>query len=157
MNIFRRFFRKSARTGSSMHTLVGNEIQFLIDASMRQCNITTRERIVTEVNSDPMKWFEVRSRQYGESGSHYGIAEIVAEPGGSTPMWPTWVTLIPSSQLSEVQFAASELSEERCPLGGHNMDEENRRKAVCEFADHILWTLLQTEEEIRPSTSPDSR
>ncbi len=148
MNL-KALFHKSARTGDSMHTLVGDEIQFLLDAALGQCNVAARKNISAAVNNDPMNWFIVRDRRYGESGSHYGVTEIVAKPGGSDPLWPAWVALIPTAQLSDVGLAASKFSKARAPLGGHMLDEENRRKAVCEFADHILWRLLSTETETR--------
>jgi hypothetical protein len=147
-------FHKSVRAGDSMHTLIGNEIQFLLDAALGQCTVAARKSIVTAVGNDPMNWFIVRDRRYGESGGHYGVTEIVAKPGGSDPQWPAWVALIPTAQLRDVGLAASQLSKERRPFGGHMMDEENRRRAVCEFADQILWRLLFTETEVRSAASP---
>lgn len=153
MNL-KTLFHKSVRTGDSMHTLVGDEIQFLLDAALSQCNVAARKSIITAVGNDPMNWFSVRDRRYGDSGGHYGVTEIVAKPGGSDPLWPAWVALIPTAQLRDVGLAASKLSKERTPFGGHNMDKENHRRAVCEFADHILWRVLYDESEARAAKSP---
>jgi hypothetical protein len=154
MNIIRKLMNKPTRTGDYMHTEVANEVEFLIVSALTQCDVAGREKIAAEVKRDPMTWFRTRPHQYGESGSHYGHAELVATPGGSDPAWPTWVTLIPTAQIREMWLAAGDLSKKRRPLGGHNMDEENRRRAVCEFADHVVWRLLDDEEKARPSTPP---
>lgn len=162
MNIIRRFFgktsgsEKSSRPGNSMHTLVANEVEFLITSTLTRIDVAMKETIVGQVHRDPMEWFRVRDRGYGESGSHYGIAELVANPQGGEPTWPTWVTLIPETQLDAVRFAVSGLAKKRSPLGGHNMHEENLRKAICDFAGHVLWNLLDAEKKARPSRAAES-
>jgi hypothetical protein len=147
MKIFRRLFSK--KEPPSKHTLVANELRFLVCDVLVRRGIVTKERIVRETDCDSMEWFRIRPREYGESGSHYGIPEIIGHPGEDNPLWPSWLKLIPTSQLKDVWLELSNLAQERCPLGGHLMDEENLRRAVCEFADTLFFRLYEAEKQAR--------
>jgi hypothetical protein len=162
-NMLRRLFGRATRSGNMvrrgdrMHTLVANQIQNLVDSALTQVGVVESAKIVTLIKHDSMEWFELTPRRYGESGSAYGHANVVAKPGGEDPTWPTWVKQIPVAQLSEVGLVVSRLSREQRPLGGFNMDEENLRRAVYEFADHITWNLLQSELTARASSVTANR
>lgn len=131
----------------SMHTLVTNEIRFMLEVVLLKRCVATKEDIVKETKHS-MSWFKIRPRQYGESGSNFGVPEIVSSPA-ENHIWPTWLKLIPTSELQDIGRDISTLIKERRPLGGHLMEDENRRRAVCEFADHLLWRLLSAERENR--------
>jgi hypothetical protein len=160
VNIFRRFFGKQEpqrhEVTPSIHTSVANEIRFLIGSVTGRGNIEWSEGIVINANRDPMEWFRIRPRGYGESGSRYDIPEITGHPTEADPMWPKWIKWIPTSQLDDVRLELSKLARDRCPYGGHLMEEENRRRAVCEFAGHLLFKLFEAEKQARLSTLRES-
>ena len=151
MGIFRKIFSRKdhpEKEPPSIQTLVANEICTLI------LNVFASLGIVTngEVYLDNMEWFRIRERRSGEDGSHYGVPEIISQPDKIAPMWPPWLKLIPTSQLADVRLEAHRLARDRSPLGGHLMHEENLRKAVCEFAGHLIYSLCEVEEQARLST-----
>jgi hypothetical protein len=110
-------------------------------------NIATKERIVKETKY-AMVWFKIRSRQYGESGSRFGIPEITSNPTDHQ-IWPAWIKLIPTPQLDDVRREMSKLATDRRPLAGHGNEVGLRRQAVCEFADHLIFELFEAEKQAR--------
>ncbi len=152
MNILKNLFTKKETSiklekTHTTHAMVVNEIRFLAYSVLNNHYPESREKIVNELNQDPMDWFTIRGRQYGESGSRYGIAELQAKPGD--PGWPTWPQIIPVSDRFNVAREMDTLSEERRPLGGHNMDDENQQIAASEFACHILYRMFEAEKQAR--------
>ena len=154
MNIFKKLFTKK-ETGIklektyTMHGTVVNEIRFLAYSVLINHYPDSREKIVHELNQDPMDWFTIRDRRYGESGSDYGIPELKGQPGDAG--WPTWPQIIPTSELISINREMDSLSEERRPLGGHNMHDENRQIKASEFACSMLYRMFEAEKQARKS------
>jgi hypothetical protein len=153
MNLFRRLLGEQdpqrQEAAPSMHDLVVKEIRFLIDSVVGKSNVKDREVIVFAANQDAMQWFRIRPRAYGASGSAYGVAEITGQPTEAGVTWPMWVKWIPIGQLDPMGVDLWRLAQDRRPLGGHQMHEENRRRAVCEFAGYVLSTLFKAEKKAR--------
>jgi hypothetical protein len=133
----------------SMHILVANELRTLISNVLVKRGIVTSDTIFELTDDSKMRWYRIRDRNYGESGSHYGIAEIICQPRNNDPNWPAWLKLIPTDKLEDVWLDMSKLADQRRPLGGHGLHDENRLKAANEFADQLLFKLIEMEKQTR--------
>jgi hypothetical protein len=140
VRLFKRLFDKSP------HALVAREFCEVVSLSLKELDVANGRAAIRALNRDDMTWFLIRSRQYGESGSHYGVAELTDDASSCRPKW---LGLISTPDLQKVWLRASDLFEKRRPSGGHMMDEENRRRAYSEFADQLLFKLYTLEEEAR--------
>jgi len=154
MNIFQKILFKllgvkEEQEPLSMHDLVANEIRILVRHVLVKRQLTTMDSIYRLTDDNAMNWFRIRERNYGESGSHYGIAELLSQPGQSNPAWPAWLKLIPTDNLKDIWLELSNLLKERQPLGGHQLHEENRLKAANEFADQLIFRLYEMEKASR--------
>jgi hypothetical protein len=137
--------RRGTRTKST-HRLVASELRAVISLAVKRQAVAGGEKITRALKHDAMSWFRIRPREYGESGNHYGIAELTTD---ASVHRPKWLGLVPTSDLDKVWRQASELLDERRPLGGHMMDEENRCRAASEFADQLLFRLYEAEKQAR--------
>jgi hypothetical protein len=133
---------------SSVHGLTAEEISLVVRAVFAKHGIDAKQ-VEKETKKDAMAWFGIRPRQYGESGSHYGVPEITGNPAGKNPNWPSWIKLVRTEDLKPVGTELWGEARDRQPLGGHMMDEENERKAACEFAGRLLSKLCEVEAGFR--------
>jgi hypothetical protein len=76
-----------------IHATVFNEIRFLAFNVLKDPDPQSTEKIVNELNQDPLDWFTIGGRQSGETDSRYRIAGLHGKPGD--PGWPTWPQIIP--------------------------------------------------------------
>lgn len=108
-----------------------------------------KKQIEKETKDDLMEWFVINPWNAYEGGSYYGIPEITGHPEKNDSIWPTWLRHSPTSDLRDVGLELWGMARDRAPLGGHMMDEENKRRAVCEFAGNLLSKLFEAEEQAR--------
>lgn len=139
MGIFDKIFGKKEKE-LSLYGLIAKEIRLKVTSVFLKRGIAT-EKEMNKVNYG-VGWFEVRPHRYGESGSHYGTAEIIEEPGSN--FWPQWQNLIPTSEIKDVQSDIYHLKSD-CPFGGHMMEEENRHRFACESAIKLIDSVLRIE------------
>lgn len=111
-------------------------------------------RIAKETKRDQMRWYRIRSRNYGESGSRFGVAELIGSPAAGDPNWPSWIKLIPAGDLERTGIDLWSLARDRQPPYGYEMEEENRRAAACQFAGQLLSRLCEAEAKSRSQAGP---
>jgi hypothetical protein len=146
MSLFKGLFGK--KYPSPIHALVAEEICLVVCEVFATHGIDAKQ-IEKETKKDTMEWFGIRFRKYGESGSRYGVPELIGNPAGKNPNWPSWIKLIQTAELETIGSELWGMAQDKKPRGGHMMDEENKRKAACEFAGQLLSKLCKVEKGFR--------
>jgi hypothetical protein len=80
MSVLGKFFGKSGRREKSIQESVADEVRFLIASAAQTRGVVNAQRIIAEVERDPMDWYLIRDRRYGESGSHSSGGLRIRQP-----------------------------------------------------------------------------